>query len=62
MPAEPTVRKYLAKEDLSAVPSVRKPRASVIDPYLPVIEQWLAEDRANWCVLSNFCGPFRRFF
>lgn len=48
MPAEPTVRKYLAKEDLSAVPSVRKPRASVIDPYLPVIEQWLAEDRANW--------------
>ena len=46
--SEPTVRKYLAKEDLSAVPSVRKPRASVIDPYLPVIEQWLAEDRANW--------------
>ncbi len=42
--SEPTVRKYLAKEDLSAVPSVRKPRASVIDPYLPVIEQWLAED------------------
>ena len=32
------MRKYLAKEDLSAVPSVRKPRASVIDPYLPVIE------------------------
>ena len=46
--SEPTVRRYLAKEDLSAVPSVRKPRASVIDPYLPVIEQWLAEDRANW--------------
>ena len=46
--SEPTVRKYLAKEDLSAVPSVRKPRASVIDPYLPVIEQWLAEDRADW--------------
>ena len=46
--SEPTVRKYLAKEDLSAVPSVRKPRASVIDPYLPVIGQWLAEDRADW--------------
>ena len=43
--SEPTVRKYLAKEDLSAVPSVRKPRASVIDPYLPVIEQWLAEEQ-----------------
>ena len=41
--SEPTVRKYLAKEDLSAVPSVRKPRASVIDPYLPVIEQWLRD-------------------
>lgn len=46
--SEPTVRKYLAKEDLSAVPSARKPRASVIDPYLPVIGQWLAEDRADW--------------
>ena len=43
--SEPTVRKYLAKEDLSAVPSVRKPRASVIDPYLPVIEQWLGGSR-----------------
>ena len=30
MPAEPTVRKYLAKENLSAVPSVRKPRASAV--------------------------------
>lgn len=46
--SEPTVRRYLAKEDLSAVPSARKPRASVIDPYLPVIGQWLAEDRADW--------------
>lgn len=46
--SEPTVRKYLAKEDLSAVPSVRKPRASVVDPYLPVIERWLAGDRADW--------------
>lgn len=46
--SEPTVRRYLAKEDLSAVPSARKPRASVIDPYPPVIGQWLAEDRADW--------------
>jgi len=30
--SEPTVRKYLAKEDLSAVPSVRKPRASAVGP------------------------------
>ena len=44
--SEPTVRKYLAKEDLSAVPSVRKPRASVIDPYL--------------CVCSIGSGPCER--
>ena len=49
--SEPTVRKYLAKEDLSAVPSVRKPRASVIDPYLPVI-----------CIASMFVGRVRQCF
>ncbi|KFJ06302.1 IS21 family transposase [Bifidobacterium thermophilum] len=43
-----TVRKYLAKEDLSAVPSAGKPRASAVGPYLPAVGQWLAEDRANW--------------
>ena len=42
--SEPTVRKYLAKEDLSAVPSVRKPRASVIDCVL-----------ASWRPLCERC-------
>ena len=46
--SEPTVRKYLRMDDLSEKPPVRKRRGSVIDPYLPLIEQWLAEDRGNW--------------
>lgn len=46
--SEPTVRKYLRMDDLSEKPPVRERRGSVIDPYLPLIEQWLAEDRGNW--------------
>mgnify|MGYP000706771189 FL=1 len=48
--SEPTVRKYLAKEDLSAVPSVRKPRqtARLARCSRPPWSSWLAEDRANW--------------
>ena len=49
--SEPTVRKYLRMDDLSEKPPVRRTRGSVIDPYLPLVEQWLAEragDRGNW--------------
>lgn len=46
--SEPTVRKYLRMDDLSEKPPVRRTRESVIDPYLPLVEQWLAEDRASW--------------
>ena len=46
--SEPTVRKYLRMDDLSEKPPGRKRRGSVIDPYLPLIEQWLAGDRGNW--------------
>ena len=46
--SEPTVRKYLRMDDLSEKPPVRKRRGSMIDPYLPLIGQWLAEDRGNW--------------
>ncbi len=45
--SEPTVRKYLRMDDLSEKPPVRKRRGSVIDPYLLLIERWLAEDRGN---------------
>ena len=50
--SEPTVRKYLRMDDLSEKPPVRRTRGSVIDPYLPLVEQWLAEDRAS-CVYGQ---------
>ncbi len=50
--SEPTVRKYLAKEDLSAVPSVRKPRASVTC-ICPLIQQRLADYS---CELAQAAG------
>ncbi|KFI61495.1 putative transposase fused to DNA replication protein [Bifidobacterium pullorum subsp. gallinarum] len=47
--SEPTVRKYLKTGDLSPRPPVKRKHAeSVIDRYVPVIEQWLAEDRCTW--------------
>ncbi|MFC5221294.1 IS21 family transposase [Bifidobacterium leontopitheci] len=46
--SEPTVRKYLKVDDLSAKPPVRKRRGSVIDEWTPVIEGMLAEDRETW--------------
>ena len=46
--SEPTVRKYLKVDDLSARPPVRRRRGSVIDEWTPVIEGMLAEDRATW--------------
>lgn len=46
--SEPTVRKYLKMEDLSPRPPVRRRRPSVIDEWVPLIEQWLAGDRGSW--------------
>ena len=46
--SEPTVRKYLRVDDLSAKPPVRASRPSVIDEWTPMIEGWLAEDRETW--------------
>ena len=46
--SEPTVRKYLKVDDLSARPPVRRRRGSVIDEWLPMIEGMLAEDRETW--------------
>jgi len=40
-----TVRQYLAREDLSPAPPVRVPRPSQLDPYVPVIQRWLDDDR-----------------
>ena len=41
--SEPTVRKYLKADDLSARPPVRRRRGSVLDEWIPVIEGMLAE-------------------
>lgn len=46
--SEPTMRKYLGMEDWSERPPVGKGRGSMIDPYLPLVEGWLAEDRGSW--------------
>ena len=46
--SEPTVRKYLRVDGLSARPPVRRRRGSVIDEWLPMIEGMLAEDRETW--------------
>lgn len=45
---EPTVRKYLRVDGLSARPPVRRRRGSVIDEWLPMIGGMLAEDREAW--------------
>ena len=54
--SEPTVRKYLRVDDLSARPPVRRRRGSVIDEWLPVIEGMLAEDRET-CASSGIPRP-----
>ena len=46
--SEPTVRKYLRVDGLSAGPPVRRRRGSVIDEWLPMIGGMLAEDRETW--------------
>ena len=43
--SEPTVRKYRDMEDLSPELPVRKERGSKLDPYKPIIDSWLMEDR-----------------
>ena len=43
-----TVYKYLSLGDLSPKAPVRGVRRSRLDPYRPLIEHWLDEDRENW--------------
>lgn len=46
--SEPTVRKYLRRDDFSSRPPLRRQAASILDPYKPTIGRWLEEDRRNW--------------
>lgn len=43
-----TVCKYLAKEDFSEHPPQRRSKPKILDPYRPLIENWLDEDRKSW--------------
>ncbi len=43
--SEPTVRKYRDMDDFSPTVKIRKERASKLDPYKPVIDSWLSQDR-----------------
>lgn len=43
-----TVYKYLKMDDLSPMMPTTKPRKSKLDPYRPLIESWLDEDRKCW--------------
>lgn len=43
--SEPTVRKYRDMGDFSLTVKTKKRRASKLDPYKPVIDSWLLQDR-----------------
>ena len=43
-----TVYKYLAQDDFSPRPPARRSAPSKLDPYKPVICQWLEDDARNW--------------
>ena len=43
-----TVYKYIEADDLSPKMPVQRRRASKLDAYRPLIEQWLDEDAENW--------------
>ena len=43
--SEPTVRKCRDMDDFSPTVKARKGRASKLDPYKPVIDSWLEQDR-----------------
>ena len=43
-----TIRKYLSQEDFSPTPPVKVERPSILDPFKPVIKQWLEDDKKHW--------------
>lgn len=43
-----TIRKYLSQEDFSPEPPVVKQFPSKLDPFKPVIQEWLDEDKKHW--------------
>jgi len=43
-----TIRKYLAQDDFSPEPPLEKQYPSKLDPFKPIILEWLEEDRKHW--------------
>ena len=43
-----TIRKYLSQEYFSPVPPVVQTQPSKLDPFKPVIQEWLDEDKKHW--------------
>ena len=43
-----TIKKYLEKEDFSPQPPLPKETGSILDPFKPIIDEWLSEDRKHW--------------
>lgn len=43
-----TVYKYLKQDDFSPKPPAKKTVASKLDPYKPIIRQWIQDDAKNW--------------
>ena len=43
-----TIRKYLSQEVFSPVPPVVQEQPSKLDPFKPVIQEWLDEDKKHW--------------
>ena len=43
-----TIRKYLSQDDFSPEPPVEKQLPSKLDPFKPIIQEWLEEDKKHW--------------
>ena len=43
-----TIRKYLAQDDFSPDPPVILSKPSKLDPFKPIIDEWLEEDKKHW--------------
>ena len=43
-----TIRKYLSQDDFSPLPPIAQQKPSKLDPFKPVIQEWLDEDKKHW--------------
>lgn len=43
-----TIRKYLAQDDFSPAPPITMEKPSKLDPFKPIIQEWLEEDKKHW--------------